>query len=1125
MNKLYPYLLLSLCVLISCKDDDSTLFTKLSSSKTNIEFKNSLEETIDLNIFSYDYLYNGAGVSAGDVNNDGLPDLYFSGNTVENKLYLNTGELTFNDITSDAQVKGKKGWKTGVTMADVNADGWLDIYVCYAGVKEMDRSNELFINNGLNEEGIPTFTEKAKEYGIDAVGMYSTQAYFFDYDQDGDLDMFLLNHGLDYHSSFENAIQRKNERHPEYGNKLYKNNDGHFVDVSDVAGIDGGWLNYGLSVSISDFNDDGYPDLYVSNDFDERDFFYLNNGDGTFHEALKECFGHISKFTMGSDAADFNNDNHPDLVTLDMLPEDNYRQKLLKGPDGFDKYNYFLGRGFHKQQMRNMLHLNRGLDKKGLPVFSEIGQLSGIANTDWSWASLFADFDNDGNKDLFITNGYLRDFTNLDFQKYDFDQARKVFLFEGKDLASPEGKKFIFEYVNKMSSIKVGNYIFRNNGNLQFENKSKEWGLTEQTLTNGAAYADLDNDGDLDLIVNNLNDKAQIFRNNADKLYQKNHFLKIKLVGDKHNTLAVGAKVYLKTGQQQQFLEAHTNRGFLSSVDHTLHFGLGESKTLTEVKIIWTDGKSTTMQNVRTDTTLVIEYRKASDRGIPNGVAKEKNDKPLFSDITDSVAIDFIHKENQYHDYKSERLLLFQLSKQGPKMSVGDVNNDGHDDFFIGGASGQSGKLFLQKANGAFQPSAVQPWEQDKNCEDVASLFFDCDGDGDLDLFVVSGGNEYAVESPTYQDRLYINNGKGIFSKASGGLPNRVGGGSCVVSADIDHDGDIDLFVGGWVLPSSFPKCSSSRILLNESTSGVLSFKDVTKKMCPALQEVGMLHDARWSDVDNDGWADLVLAGDWMPITVFKNAGGSALVDITEEVGLAKTNGFWNSVMAGDFDNDGDTDFIAGNIGRNSELSASEKFPLEMYYHDFDQDGKIDPIVCNYSGGISYPIATRDELLSQIAFLKKKFVRYSQYANAKIGDILDSAQMAKAEKKQIFQLQSCYIENVGNAKFKLKPLPLEAQFAPIQSIIKGHFNEDTIEDILIAGNLYSYRAEYGPFDASIGLLLLGDGKGSFIPVHRNKSGLLLTGDTRHIVQLKNSNGNLLLVASKNNEGVQIFRYR
>ncbi len=1107
-------LLLFSIVFIQCEQEVKQ-FSKLSSRKTNIEFENTLVETMDLNIFTYDYIYNGGGVAVGDINNDGLVDIYFSGNTVENKLYLNKGEFEFEDITVKAGVAGHDGWKTGVTMADVNGDGLLDIYVCYSGLKTSDRQNQLFINKG---GALPVFEDQAKVYGVDAAFTYSTQANFFDYDKDGDLDLLLVNHGVDYHSSFGNAMRNINKRHPEFGNQLFRNDGERFTDVSEAANILGGWLNYGLSASVSDINGDGFPDIYVSNDFDQRDFLYVNKGDGTFSESLKASFGHISKFTMGTDFSDFNNDNLPDLITLDMLPEDNYRQKLLKGPDNFEKYNFFVSRGFHNQQMRNMLQLNMGADKDGNILFSEIGQLAGISMTDWSWAPLFADFDNDGFKDLFISNGYYRDFTNLDFQKYDFENARQQLEREGKNLTTPEGKKFIFELVNKMTPIKVSNYAFRNTGKLTFENKTKDWGLEELTLTNGATYADLDNDGDLDLITNNINEKAGLFRNNAEQLANVN-YIKIKLVGTSKNKFGVGAKVYLKTDTGDQFLEFYPSRGYLSSVDPTLHFGLGKSTSVKQIKVIWPDEKVSTITNPKINSILEVKNDEATSDSspLPNSTA------PIFHPVTpDSIGLTFKHIENSFIDFRSERLLLSQLSQQGPCTAVGDVNQDGIDDIFIGGALGQAGVLYFQNENGTFIKSSINPWETDKDSEDVDALFFDSDNDQDLDLYIVSGGNEYPVDSDKYADRLYVNDGKGNFKKSIGSIPSRKGGGSFVTVGDYDNDGDQDLFVGGWSIPRSYPMAVNSLLLKNESTKDKPSFIDITNQIFPDSKTLGVLHDGIWSDYDNDGKIDLITVGHWQAIRIFKNTGQN-LTEATRDAGLLDTNGFWNTIVTGDFDNDGDDDLVVGNIGLNSEFKPSVKEPLHMYWNDFDSDGKLDPIISQYYDGIEYPIATRDELLSQVATMKKKYTRYSQYATATLSDVID--QNGKFNKEKVVMMQSMYFENLGNASYSGSALPLEAQFAPVHAILTGDFNGDQFKDIIVAGNFTGYRAEYGPFDASLGVLQTGNGKGQFKTIHQEQSGIRIKGDVRKLEQVASSNGKKYILAGRNNDTVVILEFK
>lgn len=1112
MKNTRTYLAFSGLVILlnACTPDKPTvMFTRMESTQTNIDFQNTLIETMELNIFTYDYLYNGAGVAAADFNNDGLNDLYFVGNTDDSKLYLNEGDFEFEDITADAGVQGRKGWKTGVSVADVNGDGWQDIYVCYSGTKEMNRTNELFINSGGEK---PTFTERAIDFGLDADSAYSTQATFFDYDLDGDLDMFLLNHGLDYKSSYTASLRMADKRHPEHGNRLYRNDSNKFVEVSEVAGIHGGWLNYGLSVSVSDFNGDGYPDLYVSNDFDERDFFYINNGDGTFSEKLKESFSHISKYTMGSDAADINNDNLPDLVTLDMLPHNNYRKKLLKGPDSYDQYTSFVNKGYHKQQMRNMLQLNRGSGPDGLPVFSEIGQFAGISSTDWSWSSLFADLDNDGRRDLFVTNGYLRDLTNLDFQRYDFEGARKQAIVEGIDLLSEEGRQYMFNLITKMESIKVSKFVFQNQNGLRFQDVTQSWGLQEPLIAAGAAYVDLDNDGDLDMVTNNVNDKASVYRNNSETL-TRHHFLKVKLEGEGANKNGIGTKVYVSSASQQQFAEAYVARGYLSTVTSDIHFGLGKDSVVNSLTIEWNNGTRQTLKNLSADTTIVVRQSDASK------ISKEGEavaQEALLADVTVSSGLDFVHRESNYVDFKHERLLLENLSDQGPRMATGDVDGDGLDDVFIGGATGQGGRLFVRKADGSFIASKSQPWEADKDCEDTDAVFIDADRDGDLDLLVTSGGTEFPEGSPKLLDRLYLNTGAGRFSKGIVVNSSKKGGSSCAVAEDYDQDGDKDLFIGGWVRASAFPTASCSFILRNDSRKGEVLFTPAD-----SLTDLGIVTDAVWSDIDQDGWKDLIVVGLWMPVRIFKNEKG-VLRNTGDDYGLNQSGGLWNVIEAADFDGDGDDDYLVGNLGTNGELPASADAPLEIYYNDFDKNGEIDPIICYREDGKTYPVATRDDIISQIPSLKKKFLRYEQYAGATIADLLTTEQLRAARKGVVHGLQSVLMVNEGK-KFTMIALPDEVQFSPVQGIVTGHFNSDQHLDALLVGNLLDYRVEYGPFDASLGALLLGKGDGKFHLAGARERGVMLKGDLRDACVVNDRSNGRLCIISVNNDRPQVLR--
>lgn len=1105
--------------LTSC-ERKQTLFTALSANETNIDFANILTETDQENILKYEYFYNGGGVAVGDLNNDGLPDLYFTGNQVENKLYLNKGQMQFDDITAQAGAKGRQGWKTGVTMADVNGDGWLDIYVCYSAAPNVeDRRNELYINNA-NANGKVSFTERAKEYGLDAVGTFTTQTTFFDYDLDGDLDAFMVNHGNMFYAPFQNTTKLRNKRHPYFGNRLYQNNSvaGQqpvFTDVSIEAGIHGGGVNFGLSASVCDLNNDGYPDLYVSNDYEEQDFLYINNKNGTFKDATQLAFGHLSRNTMGTDAADYNNDLRPDLVTLDMLPEDNRRQKLLKGPDEYDRYQLMLDSGYYHQNMRNMLQLNRGQSTNGTPVFSEIGQLAGISNTDWSWAALLADYDNDGWKDLLVTNGVAKDFTNLDFVKYDMDEARQKAAAAGLDISTLEAYKRNMptgDLIKKLPATKVSNYVFKNNGDLTFSNATNDWGLSEPTLSTGAAYADLDNDGDLDLILNNTNEVAQIYRNNAETMLQYN-YLKIKLKGKPGNSFGIGAKVLVKTTNGTQLQEMQPARGFQSGVDFVLNFGLGKETAVQEVLVKWPDGKVTLINNPKINSLIVADQAQAQT----NIDIDETPKKSLFEDISAVSGLDFQHVEDLYVDFKFEPLIPYQLSKQGPKLAKADVNGDGLEDVFVGGAAFQSGKLFLQNANGTFKAAPLQPWTADEAAEDVGVAFFDADNDQDADLYVASGSNEWPAGSPQQQDRLYINEGGGRFVKVTNALPQENNNGSCVAAADFDRDGDVDVFVGGRVKSGRFPEASLSMLLRNNSKNKV-----ITLAQDPDFgQELGMITDAVWADIDRDGWLDLVVVGEWTGIRIFHNNKGKLEAQPT---GLEQLTGLWNKIAAQDLDHDGDVDFLVGNLGTNTQWKATEAQPMQMYVADFNQDDRPDPVLTCYVQGKSYPVATRDELLDQVAALRKKYVKYADYSVAQVSDIFETKALGKAQILLLRELRSGWLENTGKGQLKFHALPLAAQFSMVQGFVVQDFDQDGQEDVLVVGNFAPFRVQNGPSDASKGILLLGNGKGGWKPTDAFEAGLDAGGDVRDALSVKTKNG-ILTIISKNNAAVQVLRQK
>ena len=1095
----------------------AAMFTQLTEKQTGVAFLNTIREDDSLNVMQYEYLYNGAGVGIGDFNNDGYPDIFFSGNTTANKLFLNKGKLQFTDISQAAGIAGNGTWGTGVSIADVNGDGLTDIYVCHSGkyTDPVKLSNELFINQGLRN-GQPFFKEMAAAYGLDAPGTQSTQAAFFDYDGDGDLDMFLLNHSNHTYNPFLNTRKLRAAPSFNFGNRLFRNDRDaagrmHFTDVTLQAGIINNALNFGLSVTVSDVNKDGWPDIYTTSDYTERDCFYVNNHDGTFTESLNKSFAHISKYAMGADIADYNNDGRPDVFTLDMLPEDNHRQKLLKGPDEYDQYHLLLDSGYYHQQMRNMLQLNQGADEKGNTRFSEIGQLAGVSNTDWSWSGLLADFDNDGWKDLFISNGYLRDFTDLDFLKYTVADAKAAAVKKGN---------FNFQtyaLVSKMPSNKLSNYIFQNNHRMGFTNRSKEWGLAKPSISNAAAYADFDNDGDLDLVVCNNNEPAALYRNNQDELLH-NHYLKIRLKGSGANSAAYGTQLLLTAADgTQQYQELYPVRGYQSTSTREILFGWPAQQQQLRLQLTWPGGSVSVLPNPQPDQVLELKQEDARPAA-PADTARHF----LFTDITATSNLFFTHRENEFIDFKDEVLLPYQLSRQGPALAKADVNGDGLEDIFMGGAIGQSGMLLLQTASNQWQPAAGQPWIVDSSSECVNAVFFDADGDGDMDLYTVNGGNEYGDQSPEYADQLYRNDGKGNFSKLPDALPAMLSSKQAVAAGDFDNDGDLDLFVGGRGLPGSFPLPSKSYLLRNDSKNNRIVFTDITDEWAPRLRQPGMVTAAVWADINNDHYPELLLAGDWMPIMLFSNSKGR-LDNISQQAGLDSTSGMWSAVTAADADGDGDIDFILGNCGWNNQFKASGQEPMTLYAADFDDNGSIDPIFCYYIQGKSYPAASRDELLDQVVPLRKKFVKYRDYADAVVSDIFPPEKLAAAQVLRCGELSTGILYNQGNSRFRFKALPLQAQFSKVNAIITDDFTGDGIADIFVAGNFFPYRVQLGRNDAGMGLLLKGDGSGGYTAMDASATGCYADGDVRAVVQVKNKAGERLLIIAKNDAAVQVLK--
>ena len=1112
-----------LWIFCSCSGDKDKLFVSLPASETGVDFVNRSLDKENFNIFNYRNFYNGGGVAIGDINNDGLPDVFLTSNFEENKLYLNrttpgNGGIKFEDVTAKTGIIGKKFWSTGVTFADINGDGWLDIYVCNSGSRDA-RGNQLYINQGA-KAGIPTFVEQSKEYGL-ADGGFSTHAAFFDYDRDGDLDMYLLNNSFTPMDRLGFANTR-NVRDKLGGHKLFRNEgvgaDGKpkpFTDVSASAGIYGSLIGFGLGITIGDVNNDNWPDIYISNDFFERDYLYINQQNGTFKEDIENEMGHISLASMGADIADLNNDGNLDIFVTDMLPDDDYRLKTTTAFDSYELNQLKESRDFFYQDSRNMLHLNNGNG-----TFSEIGRMAGTSATDWSWGALLFDMNMDGFKDIFVANGILKDLTDQDYIAFLADNSDLRSMIDGT-------KKFNYkDYVDKMGSTPIPNYAFENMGNgMQYENKAAEWGLGEPGFSSGAAYGDLDNDGDLDLVVNNNNAVVSIYKNQSVEKMQKK-FLRVQLRGYGKNPSGIGAKVYIHQGKKMQYLQQMPNRGFQSSVDLTLVFGLGENPVIDSLTVIWPTDKKQVIRQPKTNTTLVLDARNATKTATftpvnAQALAASGNASRLFTDVTAASNLDYTHKENEFVDYNRDGLLKQMLSREGPALAVGDVNGDGLDDVFLGGAANMPRSLYVQQPDGRFALSK-QPFLLDAlYTEDVAATFFDADGDKDMDLYVATGGNEF--EDPTtLGDRLFLNDGKGnfIWDKS---LPRSAENNSCVVAADFDKDGDMDLFVGGRMVSAKYGENPDQLLLVNNGKGG---FTKATATLMPFSKEIGMVKDAVWADLDKDGYPELILVGDWMPITILKNKQGKGFERMDSDV-LANTGGWWNTIKAADLDGDGDLDFVVGNLGLNSRMHASVAEPAHLYGNDFDRNGSYEQVItCFRTGPNGKPqecvMLQKPDLQKRIPSIRTKYVKHTDYAKAHFDDLFSAQQRESMTTKTVQTGATSMLINKGGEQFELKPLPIQAQLSPVYGILIDDFNHDGKVDILLAGNFFDVLTELGRYDANYGLLLTGQGNGAFVAGKPEQNGFFVRGQVRRMATVRSVGGAQRIVLAKNNDKAQVF---
>jgi hypothetical protein len=1060
-------------------------FELLSSEQTGVDFNNTIKETSSFNHFYFGHIYNGSGVAIGDINNDGLQDIFFAGNQVTDRLFLNKGSFKFEDITIKSKISKTPGWSWGVTMADVNADGYLDIYVSRNGnsLDPEKRKNQLFINNKDL-----TFTESADAFGLADEG-FSSQAVFFDMDNDGDLDMYQVNQPADKKLFLLNKIPKKD--YSLFRDRIYRNVNGKFIDVSKEVGISRNF-GYGLSVNASDFNNDGWIDLYVANDYAEPDFMYYNNGDGTFKNVINEKLKHITQLSMGSDTGDINNDGNIDLFTTDMTPEDHYRSKTNMASMSTDRFESLVKAGAHRQYMSNTLQINTGSGS-----FSDIANIAGISSTDWSWASLLVDLDNDGWKDIIVSNGIKRDVENNDY------------LSLLKKLDRNTTAEQLFEISKSAPSVPISNYIFKNTGGFKFEKVSKKWGFDTPSFSSGMAYGDLDNDGDLDVVVNNMEQNAFVYENKTT-----GNFLKFKLIGSKLNKFGYGAKAIIYHNGKKQIAENIVTRGYFSSVEPGLFFGLGTDVKVESVEIIWPDGRVNLYKNVKANKTITVKHSKSSLKSKTSSKVKT-----LLSKVNvTNIGFNFKHNENEFNDFDTEVLLPHKLSINGPFSVIADVNGDLLEDVFIGGAAKQNGALFLQTKSGKFKKSKSNPWNKDRDSEDLGALFFDLDGDGDQDLYVASGGSEFNRGNILLKDRVYINDGLGNFTKDNKAVPNIFESSQTVKASDVDADGDLDLFIGTRLIPGKYTFPATSYILINEN--GIL--KEAPKEIAPDLINIGMVTDAVFSDIDNDNDQDLLIVGEWMEIKILENSKGF-FTDNAKKFGVNNdTRGIWWSITKDDLDNDGDDDYILGNLGKNNKFKASKEHPFKVYANDFDGNGTNDVVLAKYYKDGYVPMRGRECTTQQMPYVGKKFKDFHSFASSKLIDILPEKTVKEAVVLEISNFESIILIN-NNGTLSLQKLPIQAQISPIKNSLVDDFNNDGFKDILLVGNHYGVEVETVRYDAGYGSLFLGDGNNEFRFISPTKSGFYIPTDSRTISSLKINNRAKMYLVTNNNDSISLFK--